>query len=134
MERLEPDQGELDGMFAVMRFVKKVTRGVRFGHEGVDKLGRAGRASQRRDVIVPVEIPFEMRTMTDAENEVGIGERRFKKRPERGGVGAEADAKIDVGGDHAQEGTFFGRGGSSRAGQEAKASRKKARAWTGSEG
>ena len=49
--------------------------------------------------------------MADAENDIGIGKRCFQKRTKRGGVGAEADAKIDVGSDHAQEGPFFGRGG-----------------------
>ena len=111
MERLEPDEGELDGMFAVVGLMKKVARGVGFRHEGIDEFGRAGGASQRCDIIAPVEIPFEVRAMADAEYEVGVDERRFEKRPECGGVGAEADAKIDVGGDHAEEGTFFRRGG-----------------------
>jgi hypothetical protein len=48
--------------------------------------------------------------MADAENDVGVGERRFEQRTKGGGVGAEADAKIDVGGDDAEEGTFFRRG------------------------
>ena len=107
---MEPEQGELDGVFAVMRFVKKVARGVCFSREGIHQLGRTNGASQWRDVIAPVEIPFEVRAMTDAENDVGIGERRFEEWLKRGGVGAVADAKIDVGGDDAQEGTFFWHG------------------------
>ena len=55
-----------------------MARGVRFGRKSIDKVGCAGRASQRRDVIAPVEIPFEVRAMADAEDDVGIGERRFQ--------------------------------------------------------
>jgi len=107
MERLEPNQREFDGMFAVMRPMKKVARGIGFGNEGVDDLGRADGAAQRRDVIAPVEIPFEMRAMADAENDVGVGKRRFQERAKGGGVGADADTKINVGSDDARERNFW---------------------------
>ena len=111
MERLEPEQGELDGMFAVVGFVKEVAGGVGLGREGVDEFGRADGASQRRDVIAPVEIPFEVRAVADAEDNIGVGGRGFEKGTKGGGVGAEADTKVDVGGDYAKEGTFLRCGG-----------------------
>jgi hypothetical protein len=43
MERLEPEQGEFDGVFAVMRFGEKSGARDRFGGEGIDEFGRAGR-------------------------------------------------------------------------------------------
>jgi len=94
-------------MLAVMRFMKKIVRRVCFRNEGIDQIGRAGRGAQRRNVIAPVEIPFEMRAMADAENDISIDERRFHERTKGRGVGTETDAKIDMGSDHTEEGTLF---------------------------
>jgi len=110
MEGLKPEQGELDGVLAFMRFRREIARGIGIGREGIDEIGRADGASERGEVIAPIEVPLEVRAVADAEDEVGVGERRVEERPERGGVGAEADAKIDVRGDDAGQGTVFGRG------------------------
>ena len=108
MKRLEPDQGELDGMFAIVRLGKEVMGGVGFGGEGVDQLGRAEGVAQRRMVIAVVEIPFEVGAMADAEDDVDVGEGFGQERLKCGGVGPQADAEIDMGCDDAQKRAFGG--------------------------
>ena len=78
-QRLEPDQRELDGVFAVMCVVSKMTLGMGTSGEGIDEPSRADGAPQRRDVIAPVEIPFQARAMTDAEDQVIFRQRLIEK-------------------------------------------------------
>ena len=96
VKRLQPDQGELDRMFSVMRFLKKVARGIGFGHEGVDQFGRTGRASQGSEVIAAVEIPFQVRAVSNPEDEISLRQRNFEQRTKSSGVSGQADTKIDV--------------------------------------
>lgn len=105
MQRLEPEERELDGMFALVCVGSKEARGFRMGREMLDKFRRASDVAERRDVIAPIKIPFEGRTVSHAEDQVGISERFFEQRPESGGVGAQADAEIDVGRDNAKQGS-----------------------------
>ena len=50
--------------------------------------------------------------MADAEDEIVFGQRFVEQRAERGGIGGEADAEIDVRRDDAgQVGGGFGAGG-----------------------
>ena len=85
-------------------------RGIAIGGEGIDQFGRTGCASQWRDVIAPVEIPLHVRTVADAQNDVGIGEGCFQQRSKSSGVGAATDTKIDVRGDDPGEGPVIRRG------------------------
>ena len=111
-----------------------MARGVGPGGEGVDQIRRAGGTAQRSDVVAVIEIPFKPGAVADAQDEVGFRQRLGKQRLERGGVGGEADAEIDMGCDDAGERTLFGAGGSEASGWVVKAFRKNARASSGSDG
>ncbi len=88
--------------------MKEVAGGIGFGDEDVDQVIGADRMAERRVVIAAVEIPFEVRAMADAEDDIGIGEGRFQQRTESGGISLHAYAEIDVRRDHAREGAFGG--------------------------
>ncbi len=100
---LEPEERELDGVLALVRGGEEAALGRRAVGEGVDEIGSAFGAAERRDVVAAVEVPFEARAVADAEDEIDVGERDMEQRLKRGRVGGQADAEIDVGCDDAGE-------------------------------
>ena len=109
VDRLEPKERELDGVLALMRLGQKMSRGIGASREEVDQIGGADGATQWRDIIAPVEIPFQRRAMPDTENKIRVRERFFEQRTESGGIGRKADPEINVGRDDANQGGLLRR-------------------------
>ena len=109
VDRLEPEERELDGMFAAVRLCKEEARGIGLGGKMIDEVRGATGAPERRDIIAMIEVPLKRRAMADAENQISVGERFIEQGSKSGGIGAEADPKIDVRRDDTSKSGFLGR-------------------------
>jgi hypothetical protein len=84
--------------------MRRRTEKPRFGCQKIDQVTGTFGPAKRREIIATVEIPFQPRSMTHSQNEVGIGPDRFQEGTKGGGVSPQAYPEIDMGRDDPGQG------------------------------